>query len=332
MFEDLNSKISNITVNNPSSQVEDNKISFLTFDLNNNSIGSKDYNIDNSYLLDNFSSSNNDISFLEKPLINQRSFEKNTKTNTNNEKISHSKGFINLGDNQSNDFKRNKESHKIDYDINELIQLRHSLLNKKRKNEDCKGRHSKYAEDNLRRKIKNNILNYALEFINKKVKQIYNEKIGNGIFKKQLLPINQIIKSNMSQEFIMNLLPKTLGEIFSDNISCKYTNYSNNHNKIIIDKLLHDKNENIASYFKNLFNITFSQCLDKFRGSDEIKELDGFTKFNEIKCQLLDEFEYIETYENFLNNYELKLQKKPKKMKIKNAEGDKQKKSKNNYK
>lgn len=327
MLEDLNSKISNITINNSSPQVEDNKISFLSFSLNNNSIGSKDYNIDNSCLMDNFSS-NNEISFLEKPLINYHSFEKNTKTNTNNEKISHSKDFIDLGDNQLYDFKGNKESLEIDNDFNELNQLRNNLLNKKRKSEDCKGRHSKYAEDNLRRKIKNNILNYALEFINKKIKQIYNEKIGNGIFKKQLLPINQIIKSNMSQEFIMNLLPKTLGEIFSDNISCKYTNYSNNHNKLIIDILLHDKNENIASYFKNLFNITFSQCLDKFRGSDEIKEMDGFTKFSEIKGQLPDEFEYIEAYENYLNNYEMKLQKITKRMKIKNAEGDKQKKSK----
>ena len=76
--------------------------------------------------------------------------------------------------------------HGKDYDINELIQLRHNLLNKKRKSEDCKGRHSKYAENNIKRKIKNNILKYDLEFINKKIKQIYNEKIGNCIFKKQL--------------------------------------------------------------------------------------------------------------------------------------------------
>ena len=39
----------------------------------------------------------------------------------------------------------------------------------------------------------------------------------------------------MKIEYNMNLLKKTLGEIFSDNISYRYTNYCKNHNKIIID-------------------------------------------------------------------------------------------------
>ena len=62
--------------------------------------------------------------------------------------------------------------HGKDYDINELIQLRHNLLNKKRKSEDCKGRHSKYAENNLKRKIKNNNCIFKKQLEKKQIIQI----------------------------------------------------------------------------------------------------------------------------------------------------------------
>ena len=91
--------------------------------------------------------------------------------------------------------------HEFNYDILEFTKLKENLLNKKRKGKDYKRRHTKFAIDNIRRKIKRYILNYALDFINDKIKAKYNEKIGVGISKKQLLPINHIIKTNMSKQF-----------------------------------------------------------------------------------------------------------------------------------
>ena len=319
MLEDLNFnfKLSNIKNNNSSPQIEDNKLSFLTYTINN-SIGLNDNIFENSSLFDNFSFKN-EISSLDKPLFNCQHFDKTIKYNSNNEKINNDKDFSKIGDNQFHEIKQNKD-FKNNYCFIESKQLQQNALNRKRKSEDSKGRHTKYAGDNLRRKIKRYILNYALEFINKKIKQIYQEKIGVGIFKKELLPINNCIKTNMKIEYNMNLLNKTLGEIFSDNISYRYTNYCKNHNKIIIDLLLHDKDENIALYFQKLFNITFLQCLEKFSGNDEIKELDGFTKFSEIKEKLPNESEYIEAFKNYLNNYKINLQKKTKKTKIEQEE------------
>ena len=48
-------------------------------------------------------------------------------------------------------------------------------------------RHTKYAFDNIIRKIKSVLINYLTEFINDKIKEIYNNDIGHGISIKQLL-------------------------------------------------------------------------------------------------------------------------------------------------
>jgi hypothetical protein len=330
MFKDLNSnfKLSNIRINNNAPlQVTDNKSFLLNYTLNNtlnnNIMNSYDNNLDDSSLFD-INPYKNDISSLENPFINSQAFEKTTKTITNERKISKDINLMNLGDIQSDNSDENKEGHEH---LMGFEQLKENLLNRKTKSEEPK-KHSRFSGDNLRRKLKNIILNYALEFLNKKIKQIYKENIGNGIFKKELLPINRSIKSNTSVEFNINLLYKTLGEIFSCNISCKYKQYFKNHNRIIIDRLLKDKDENIVSYFKKLFNITFLQCIEKFNGSDEIKELEGFTKFSEIKELLPEESEYIEAMENYLNNYVVKLVNKKTKNKTKKREEYKPKKTK----
>ena len=68
MLQDLNCKISIIKSNNSSLQVIDNKPSFLSYHLNNNSIGLND-SFENSSQFDYFSFKN-EIATLEKPLIN----------------------------------------------------------------------------------------------------------------------------------------------------------------------------------------------------------------------------------------------------------------------
>ena len=70
------------------------------------------------------------------------------------------------------------------------------------------------------------------------------------------------------------------------------------------------------------------QCIEKFNGNDEIKELEGFTKFSEIKELLPEESEYIEALEKYLNNYAVKLINNKAKKKTKKGEGYKLKKTK----
>ena len=68
-------------------------------------------------------------------------------------------------------------------------------------------------------------------FINQKIYNIYGGK-GNGIFKKQLKLLNHNQKKNASVKFNQNFSYKKLGEIFSENVSGRYTNFPLIHNKI----------------------------------------------------------------------------------------------------
>ena len=301
----LNSKFANININNSSLQVADKAVTDLNNTLNSYSICSNDFNIEKKSIFDN-SNFNNEISSLNYTFLNPQLYEETAEQNIYEEKINQNRLLIKPKENQ----KGNKERCEINCDPIKTEKSKQNTLGRKRKNDDSKGNHTKLAEDNIERRIKHLILKYSLKFINEKIKLIYNENIGHGIFKKELLPIHQGIKSNNSVKFNTSLLNKTLGEIFSDNISNKYTNYFPNHNRVIIKKLLNGKDEKIVSYFKKLFNITFSQCMDKFKGNNEVKELEGFITFNDIKNELPGEPEYIEAFQFNLAKYENKLKKK----------------------
>ena len=112
-------------------------------------------------------------------------------------------------------------------------------LNKKRKN-NSNGKHTKFSEDNLQRKCITMILNIILEFINNSILKIYNGNIGHGINCKRLTNVN-IQPDFFKVDITKNLLHKTLGEIFSDKISTRFTNYLPNHNILMIKNLLAEK-------------------------------------------------------------------------------------------
>lgn len=180
---------------------------------------------------------------------------------------------------------------------------------RKTKEDDSIRKHNKYTTDNLRRKCKYILINNILDFINEKIKEIYDSNIGDGMSKKELLPLNQKAKFEIGIEFNKKLLNKTIGEIFSDNISLKFTNYLPNHNQTIIQRLLNDKDEYKKNCLQKLFNITFLQCLKKFIGIESIEELDGLKTFYEIKSITNEEPEYI----NALKYYFLKFEENVKK-------------------
>ena len=92
--------------------------------------------------------------------------------------------------------------------------------------------------------------------------------------------ISQTHKIKSSIEYEKFFLQKKLKDIFSENISKRLSNYTQNHNKIIIDLLINEKDEEKKNYFIKLFNITFIECL-KYFSEDKIsiKELNGFPLF-----------------------------------------------------
>ena len=143
-----------------------------------------------------------------------------------------------------------------------------------------------------------------MDFINTKIKFLYNDDIGNSIFKKQLLTNNSNQISNSKVKFNKDFLNKSIGQIYSDDISTKFSNYPLDHNKNLIKRLENEEDEEKREYFKNLFKLTFLQCLKHYRGTEIIKELDGLKCINEIKAHYYNEKEYEEKLSFYLMNYE----------------------------
>ena len=254
-----------------------------------------------------FSLNNN---YLLKPLINNYNFfkenEKQTKV-TDDKKSNEKLNIFNVKKIYNN---TNKCSYKI-LDSKEFSE-KNGRLGRKRKNDDTPGSHNKYSPDNILRKCKHIILRQLMEFINHKIKEMYNGKIGNGLFKKELLILNKEQKFNSNVIYNKNFLNKNLGDIFSDDISSKYSIFPPDHNKRLIMMLKNEEDQNKKNYFEKLFNITYLHSINHFIGFQKIDELNGLKCFSQLKNEMNEEKEYIDCIEYFLKNYELlTMQKKP---------------------
>ena len=173
----------------------------------------------------------------------------------------------------------------------------------------------KFSDNYLRRKCKHITLEHTFIFINSKIKKLYNNNISNGYFIKQLLKLDKNQISNDKIKYNQEFLYKTLGEIFSGDISRKYANYIRQHNKLLIEVLINETDLEKRIYFQKLFSLTFLQCLKHFRGEESIKELEGMKLFNEIKNELNTDDDddggyYKRMVEIFINNYENIIEKK----------------------
>ena len=97
---------------------------------------------------------------------------------------------------------------------------------------------------------------------------------------------------------------KTLKEIFSVDISKKYTSFLSNHNEVVIKKILKDNDDDKRKKFEKLFSLTFIDCLKRFVGEKTFEEFEGFPTFDEIKLKLNEDSEYIEKIKESLINFE----------------------------
>ena len=182
-----------------------------------------------------------------------------------------------------------------------------TLIKKKRgrrRKSEFSGIHNKFSDDNLRRKCKHILINELQIFINNKIKEIYNNKIGEGLFVKQLFSMNQKQKSNANILFNRQFLNKTLKDIFSEKLSTRYTIIPLDYNKLLIVSLINEPDDEKRNFFQNLFNITFIQSLRHFRGSEIIPELIGLNGLDKIKEKYNLEDEYYKTLLYYFNKYE----------------------------
>ena len=205
----------------------------------------------------------------------------------------------------------------------EPIVNEHEFQNRERRRERGRGEsnvegHTKYAFDNMVRKTKSMIIKLLLNFINKKILVIYDGKIGHGDNIKKLFLMNQAQVSNANIHFNRAFLERTLGEIFSADLSKRISNYKKNHNKTLIEELINEKDKEKKEYFNGLFNLEFSDCLKYFRGAnvnnDKYKYIKGLKKFcdlkNEANFRQINDPDFIEYLELFINDYEHNLNKR----------------------
>ena len=331
---DLNNQNPNFIFNFPNqlNSIENNNLSFnnnfllSTSLLNDNkSINSeieydnKDYlfkpnNIKNEKELDNLNNT-----FIFKAIINEKELD-----NQNNQiktKISDGKTyFLDLSSLNKNN--NNQELFFTDNTSIKNVNSEHHQKTKKdlkphkkptgriKKGEKKEGKHNKYQEDNIRRKVKHLVLKNLMIFINKKIKILYNGNIGNNILKKEFLLFNKNPSYNSSIEYNKLFLKKTLKEILSENISTLYSNFEPDFNKKLVERLLNEKDKEKSIYFNKLFNLTFIDCLQHFNGTKNIRELDGMESIDNALEEFNNEKKYKEKLYYNIKNYDNIINKK----------------------
>ena len=230
------------------------------------------------------------------------------------------KNFM-LNENDSNEPQKEKKSSTENELIlktenikkNEITNIKNISSNKTKNSKKEIKKPKKYNKHNLIRKAKKIIIDTALEYINNFIFNVYKGKVGNGIFKKELKPISAIENKNTNIIDNINLLNTSLKEIFSNNINKRNTRYPLDINKIIIETILNDENENIKKLLTDLFNKTFLDFILM------LKEPEGILKAIYDKKLLKSskkEIESLNDISKIINDYEKEFKEmKPRKRK-----------------
>ena len=200
------------------------------------------------------------------------------------------KDLIRIQKNQREEVKKEEEKE----DEKEIYKGR--ILGRKRKDSFREVEHDKYAIDNQIKKVKSNLLHFLLKFINSKIKEKYKGKSKVDLLKK--LGQKEFIISNVDSDKCF--LKQKIKNIFSKNISTKYKKYKSDHNEKLILKILNEKKES----FEKLFNLTFLDCLEHFRGTKRFPELDGMITLEIYKEKFNNDTNYLDTLKYLIMNYE----------------------------
>lgn len=186
----------------------------------------------------------------------------------------------------------------------------HAKFGRKKKNSSETGKHNKYSGDNLIRKCKGIILNALYLLINSIIEENYQNEPNYNKKLKKLLKINQfqIIYSDVN--YNKSFLKKKVKDIFSEDVTMRCSRYSLDHNKKLIKSLLNEKDEKKKNIFMKIFELTFLDCLEHFRGTKYIKELNNMTKYEEVCKSFEQDEDYLYSFKYYIDNYETIMENK----------------------
>ena len=222
--------------------------------------------------------------------------------------------------------------------------------------------HNRKSEDNMMRKIKNKMLNSALNLINDCIEK--DNKKNDEKSKKKLYKIKSIYSEELNLKFNLYLILQKLKDIFCYDLSGLYNNNKNKDNKALINeifkndikysnakrilempfyeyyhKIFLNEDKNILNQLginENKYNFDYykSKIINEYninkkeeeKKSDKNCKVDNIKKDNE-DCEkdnniILENKSYMEKLENLANNYEYYFY---------NKKGRKTKKSKKKY-
>ena len=162
-------------------------------------------------------------------------------------------------------------------------------------------KHNRSSYDNVIKKVKTELFTYALLFINQilnallsqsqKESLIYairnNKNLKNKNKNEDLLKILDYQYTNkISKKHDLGLIKMAFKNLFSQEISGRYSSLKKESNKIIIDNLLNDVNIDVNIKF--ILNLKFGDWIDYFTYKKEIKELDDLKKEKNIEIKMAD--------------------------------------------
>ena len=183
----------------------------------------------------------------------------------------------------------------------------------KRKTTETKNKnkkHKKLDDQSMRKECKCILLDCILDFINRKIGELYNFKIGNVKNTKLFQNLNQKQISENKINFNKDFINRTLKDIFSEKIKSRITTFIPFHNLQLVNQLINDPDLDKKNYFNKLFNLTFLQCLKHFRETEYYEELNGMKLLKEVIGEHINDKNYIEVINYYFSDYENILEKK----------------------
>lgn len=280
------------------------------YENNNNIYNDFDSFLDNDNSLEKKSYFSYELEYLSDnpfdlfPRINTHNKIFNFNNNNKNEGLKPNMPIPNSISQYNTNFITNKKNKELIFNITK--EKKNKKLGRKRKY-IMGGKHNKFSQDNIARKIKSKLFDFILLLLNTSIKRDMNENEPNEIISsKFLLKIDQEVIRDINTNNNKQLLKTKLKDIFYlNNVSLKYINYGLDYNKKIIENIY---KYNTQKKTISILEKTFFECLEHFRGSMSYEELDGLEKeyinvINEFKNKG-ESKEYIDDFKCLVNRYE----------------------------
>ena len=187
--------------------------------------------------------------------------------------------------------------------------------------------HDKYRKDNILRKIKHICIESCFNFVNDILNKTYNKHSSKlqRKFEFQLIKLNHELVKDIKVDFNRFIAKQTIKWILTNNKCTKFKNYEDNHNQILIEKILLDCTEQDRIKLELLLNMTFLDYLDLYCGKkvedkdifDSLITFEQYCNDDNFKKKNPDHEQYKNCLKEYLFNYENNLittkERKPRK-------------------